>query len=152
MIINKSVEEAVVVCLMLAVQEGHVPVGSSSLSKAMGVSDSYLKKTLRKLVVAGLVDSATGKVGGFTLARKPEHITVGDVFRAIEGDAFRFKGSTSAERVFTDCTNLPRAEMRTSELLEAAGTAFLAELDAHPITELLREGCWIEGTRDWRAD
>lgn len=152
MIINKSVEEAVVVCLMLAVQEDHMPVGSSALSKAMGVSDSYLKKTLRKLVVAGIVDSATGKVGGFMLAHNPESITVGDIFRAIEGDAFRFKGSPSAERVFNDCINLPKAERYTSQLLEKAGTAFLSELDSHVITELLADGCWINGTRDWRTN
>lgn len=149
MILNKSVEEATVVCLMLAVQEGHVPVGSRPLSTAMGVSDSYLKKTLRKLVVAGLVDSAPGKAGGFTLARHAEDITLGNVFRAMEGDAFRFKGSSTAERVFNDCTNLPRAEQRLSGFLEEAGAAFLAELDRHSITELLRDGCWQEGTRNW---
>lgn len=150
MIINRSFEEAVIVCLMLAVQEGHAPVGSHALSAAMGVSDSYLKKTLRKLTVAGIVCSAAGREGGFTLSRPADQITVGDVFRALEGDAFRFKGSPAAERVFSDCTNLPSAELRTATLMAEAGDAFLSVLDAHPLTELLREDCWIEGTRDWR--
>lgn len=150
MVVNKSIEEAVVVCLMLAVQQDHVPVGSSSLSDAMNVSDSYLKKTLRKLVVAGLVNSVAGKEGGFTLARSAEQITVGDVFRAMEGDAFRFKGSSLAKHAFMGCPNLPTAEIKTSALISEAGDAFLAKLDEHPLSELLRTGTWINGARDWR--
>lgn len=151
MVINKSVEDAIVVSLMLAVQKDHVPVGSSSLSKVMCVSDSYLKKTLRRLVVAGLVASTAGKDGGYSLSRDAQDITLGDVYRAMEGDAFTFKGCESAERAFIDCSNLPDAEKKTSRLIEEAGRAFLNELDKHKITELLKEGCWVQGTRDWNS-
>nr|WEJ76209.1 hypothetical protein M8286_08715 [Streptococcus suis] len=42
--INKSVEQAVYVLIILALQEDHRPVKSHVLSQVLQVSDSYLKK------------------------------------------------------------------------------------------------------------
>lgn len=67
--INQSFEQGVVCLLMLSLQKDGRAVGSETLSELMGVSDSYLKKTLRKLVLAGLVESRAGRDGGFALAR-----------------------------------------------------------------------------------
>lgn len=51
--ISKSLEQATFVLLMLALQKEHWPIKSIVFSQRLGVSDSYLKKVLRKLVVAG---------------------------------------------------------------------------------------------------
>ena len=61
--INQSFEQGVVCLLMLSLQKDGRAVGSETLSELMGVSDSYLKKTLRKLVLAGLVESRAGRDG-----------------------------------------------------------------------------------------
>ena len=59
--INKSTEQGIIVLLMLGLQKDGQPVDSQSLSTVMGVSDSYLKKTLRKLTIAGLITSSAGR-------------------------------------------------------------------------------------------
>ena len=44
------------------------------LSKMLDVSDSYLKKVTRQLVVAGLITSKASKLGGFILNKKMNDI------------------------------------------------------------------------------
>lgn len=58
----------------------------SEIARTQNVSTSYLAKVFQKLGRAGLVTAVRGKRGGYTLARRPEAITVGDVVRAMEAD------------------------------------------------------------------
>ena len=85
--IKGSLEQAVCILLVIAHTKGHAPVKSYTLSERLGLSDSYLKKIMRQLVVAGLVDSEAGKKGGFVLKRAPKNISLLDVFEAIESTA-----------------------------------------------------------------
>lgn len=52
--------QSLVVLVMLALQKGGLPVKSYLLSNRLEVSESYLKKTMRKLVVAGIVEAIEG--------------------------------------------------------------------------------------------
>ena len=54
MIINQCVEQGIYVVLILSLEKDHRPLRSSELSTILSVSDSYLKKILRKLVWAGI--------------------------------------------------------------------------------------------------
>ena len=66
--INKSMEQAVYVIAILALQEGHTSVKSHIISEILRVSDSYLKKILIKLSKAGLIQSNASKTGGISSA------------------------------------------------------------------------------------
>ena len=44
--VNKSVEQAIYVLVILALQKDHAPIKSRVLSQIQQVSDSYLKKIL----------------------------------------------------------------------------------------------------------
>lgn len=44
--VNKSVEQAIYVLVILALQKDHAPIKSRVLSQILQVSDSYLKKIL----------------------------------------------------------------------------------------------------------
>lgn len=57
------------------------------IAEAEGLSCAYVQQLMATLKTAGFVASHRGKVGGFTLARAPETITVADVLRATEGEA-----------------------------------------------------------------
>lgn len=133
MVINKSVEEGIVVLLMLALQEGHTPIGSQTLSSIMGVSDSYLKKTLRKLVVSGLVKSTPGRDGGFALARPVNAITIGDAFRALDIDGVPYKSSGIAHTVFEN----REPACRLAPIFIQGCEAFRKILDSHTLEELV---------------
>ncbi len=70
----QSIEQGIYVVLMLALQKNHEPIKSYTMSQILDVSDSYLKKILRKLVIAGLINSNASKDGGFTLAKSVRDI------------------------------------------------------------------------------
>jgi Rrf2 family protein len=55
------------------------------LAETVGTSSNYLVQILIELKGAGLVDSVRGKHGGYRLAKAPEEITLGMVWRASEG-------------------------------------------------------------------
>lgn len=55
------------------------------LAARLDLPGPYLAKILQTLAQAGILESVRGPRGGFRLALPPEDITVGDVFRALEG-------------------------------------------------------------------
>jgi Rrf2 family iron-sulfur cluster assembly transcriptional regulator len=58
------------------------------ISQAEGVSPAYAAKILRVLRKGGFVKAERGKEGGYTLARRPEEIAIGDVMDALGGRLF----------------------------------------------------------------
>jgi Rrf2 family cysteine metabolism transcriptional repressor len=57
----------------------------NEIAKFGDMPKKFLEQILLTLVRGGLVKSKRGAGGGFTLAKPPEGITVGDVIRLIEG-------------------------------------------------------------------
>ncbi len=70
----------------LARRYGDGPVSLSEIARAQGISQGYLEQVAAALRRAGLLISQRGAAGGYTLAREPQAITVGDVIRVLEGD------------------------------------------------------------------
>ena len=91
----------------------------------MGVSDSYLKKIIRQLVVAGLISSEAGKKGGVSLKMPPEKITLLDIFEAIEGKEPFAKATGLVERVFLNELKEVK-EQKQAMILEAFNQAELS--------------------------
>ena len=48
----------------------------------------FLGKIFQTLVRAGLLKSSKGPGGGFALARKPDEISLYDIYRAVDGDTY----------------------------------------------------------------
>ncbi len=69
----------------LAVKYGNGPISASSLAGMQGISLPYLEQLIASLRRAKLIESVRGVQGGYTLAREPSSITVGEVLRALEG-------------------------------------------------------------------
>ena len=59
-------------------------VRARELAEASDIPVHYVSKLLRRLVVAGLLDSRKGHGGGFALAKEPEEISFLDVLRAVD--------------------------------------------------------------------
>ena len=77
--------------LILSLEKDRRPLRSTELSAILSVSDSYLKKILRKLVLADIITSSRGKDGGFQLARSVEEISMYDIYAALEGEKCELK-------------------------------------------------------------
>ena len=70
----------------LAVYAESEPVSLAAVAERQSISISYLEQLIAKLKKAGIVLSTRGAQGGYTLAKLPEEISVGDILRALEGD------------------------------------------------------------------
>ena len=75
--------------LALMAATGDEPVKSESVALSVNTNPVVIRRILCALAQARLVTSQTGAAGGSRLARKPNQITLLDVYRAVEkGDAF----------------------------------------------------------------
>lgn len=76
-----------------------IPEGESmtipEISRAEGLSVPNVAKLMRLLRMGGMVQSERGQSGGYTLARKPEEVTVAEVLDLLGG---RFFSSRFCER------------------------------------------------------
>ncbi|MGI6154117.1 MAG: RrF2 family transcriptional regulator [Christensenellaceae bacterium] len=70
----------------IALTGEEAPVSISSVAGRQNISESYLEQLVGKLKKNGLLKSARGAGGGYTLARRTDEISVGDILRALEGD------------------------------------------------------------------
>ena len=71
-----------------------------NLAKILDVSDSYLKKITRQLVVSGIITSKASKRGGFVLDKKMKDISLLDIFDAIEGKEKFIETTHLVDKVF----------------------------------------------------
>ena len=66
----------------IASREGTVT--SQALAKSVNTNAAFLKRILAKLSKASLIRTSPGKSGGCELARKAKHITLLDVYAAVD--------------------------------------------------------------------
>jgi len=71
--------------LDLAVHNKEDKVALKSIAERQGLSESYLEQLFAVLKKARLVESVRGAQGGYSLAKSPEKITVGQILKALEG-------------------------------------------------------------------
>ncbi len=120
--LKNSVEQAICLLIMIAHSDEKTPLKSYDISKSLGVSDSYLKKIIRQLVVAGLITSEAGKKGGVSLKKSPDKITLLDIFEAIEGKEPFARATGLVERVFLNELKEVK-EQKQAMILEAFNQA-----------------------------
>lgn len=97
------------------------------------ISRSQMMKVANILTQRGFVRAVRGRGGGFTLARGPAEINMGDVARKLEGEfavveCFRAKGRCPIDSV-----------CRLKPVLTRAVDAFLGELDSATLADIVRE-------------
>lgn len=71
---------------MVGLAEAHPErVTTTALAERFAMPRKFLESAFADLRRAALVNSQRGAVGGYTLRRNPEQITIGEVLRAIDG-------------------------------------------------------------------
>ena len=100
------------------------------LAAVVGTSPNYLVQILIELKAAGLVSSVRGKGGGYRLAKVPQKITLGDVWRAVDGEMLDSPALTDdqcapvlreAWKGLKETVNTAADELTFAQLLEASG-------------------------------
>jgi Rrf2 family protein len=69
----------------LAREFGNGPLALSSIAHDSAVPAAYLEQLLGTLRRSGLITSTRGAHGGYALARSPEEMLVGEIYRSLEG-------------------------------------------------------------------
>ena len=83
---------------------GHAPVCSSVVAQSVNTNPVVIRRLMRDLERAQLVNSATGRAGGFTLNREPAKITLADIYRAVEDEGtFRLHKTDPQSRCPVGC-------------------------------------------------
>jgi len=72
--------------MVLLASTAQSPLNKFQIAEAESISPAYVQQLMMALRMAGLVKSHRGRLGGFSLARPPGTITVGDVLKAVEGE------------------------------------------------------------------
>ncbi len=85
-----STQEEYGLRIMIQVARHHAIGGLTipQISELEGLTESNVAKLTRLLRLAGYLDSTRGQEGGYTLAKAPEQIRVGDVLSALGGKLF----------------------------------------------------------------
>jgi Rrf2 family protein len=148
---KSGVEQAICILIMLATQIDQRPIKSAILSKRLSVSDSYLKKVMRSLVVSGLVDSESGKDGGFKLKLTPEEITMLHIYEAIEGTHSFVRPTNLAEKVFLRAEKIKDKKKEVLAVFFDAEQQFKARLQKYTLDSLLVEDSDRVDTVDWES-
>lgn len=98
--ISARTEYAIRALLMLAEsaksaqssQSAGVPVSVDTLARRQTLPRKFLEAILADLRRAGIVVSQRGPAGGYTLSRSADQISLGDIFRAVDGPLAEVRG------------------------------------------------------------
>ena len=69
----------------LALHYNEGPISLKAISERQNISVRYLENIMTSLVAKGIINSTRGKKGGFTLARPPKEVLLGEIIAAVEG-------------------------------------------------------------------
>ena len=89
--ISARIEYALRALCTLAARAGE-PLTAEELAEAQGLPVRFLRAILNDLRRVGIVTSQRGNEGGYKLARPASEITIGDVFRRLEGPLAEVRG------------------------------------------------------------
>lgn len=108
-------------------------VRKSDVATLIAASENHLAQVVNQLGQTGFITTLRGRHGGFILARSPDEISIGALFRAVEGELPFIECATSD-------THCPlKGICRVSGHLARAVEAFYATLDPVTLQDLI--GC-----------
>ena len=84
--LSSKTHYGLIACHVLATNYPDNLVSASLLEKQIAVSGKYIEKIMRMLTNRNIVVATRGANGGYTLARAPKNITIGEIVRALEDD------------------------------------------------------------------
>ena len=83
--------------LAIALQPDAERMSIRTISATTQISDHYLEQIFTLLKRGKIIKSLRGNQGGYTLAKQPGNLTVGDVLRATEGPLSPVRCTSSAD-------------------------------------------------------
>lgn len=104
--LGKAPAYAILAVLDISRNQSGGPVQGRLIAEHHGIPAEYLLKVLQLLVKAKVLESETGRRGGFTMRRSPSDTTILELIEAVEGP---LEGSVSLGAQFPDKHPLNKA-------------------------------------------
>ena len=124
--------------LALGRRYGEGPVRMAAIAAEEKIPLKFLETILLDLKGNGLLESKTGKRGGYLLSRPPSTITVGSLIRFMEGPLAPLPcASERAYRPCEECTDVEGCGTRI--IMRQVRDAIAEVLDRTTLAELLRQ-------------
>ena len=120
--------------LMFAALHSPDRVTVDEVAEAFAISRHHLVKIVHELGCKGYLDTHRGVGGGFTLARSPQDIHLGDIVRLGEETETVI---TCADNTNQRCRLLPACRLKG--VLDEAAAAFFDVLDAYTLADLVEQ-------------
>ncbi len=99
-------------CLVQLGREAGASLTIAELAQREGISVPNVAKIMRGLRKGGLVKSTRGQAGGYTLARAPEAISIGEVLARLGGRIFDAEFCERHAGIESLCMNLGDCSIR----------------------------------------
>lgn len=151
--LTNATEQAIAIIAILATQDEEMPASSKAIYQKLSVSQSYVKKLLRKLVVSKIIEGVSGNNGGFYIEKNLREISLLDIVEAIEGPFHSFPHIGVLERAFSDFTEIAQNGNETiTEVFTHADIAWDEELRNVTVQDVLSDVFKNYGEiprRDW---
>src|SRR5580698_4530696 len=122
----------------LSADDARGPVLIADLSDRENIPHKFLEAILLELKNAGLLKSKKGKGGGYSLARSPDRITMGEVIRIIDGPLAPIP--CVSERAFVRCEEcVDETTCGTRQVMKKVRDAIAAILDGTTLADVQTE-------------
>jgi Rrf2 family protein len=89
---SKRVSYGILAAIDLAIHAKDAPIQAKAISRRQGIPLRFLEQVLHTMKNTGLVESHRGAQGGYLLSRKPENLSLAEVFESLEGPVFHRSG------------------------------------------------------------
>lgn len=110
------------------------PVTSNAIAAMVGVHPVHVRRVMGALREAGLVESQSGPMGGWELARDPEAITLYDIYLALEPELPFELPARSPDACCRFAPNLPQA---LADAMDTAKRALQQHLQSVSLDQIL---------------
>ncbi|MDE4134875.1 Rrf2 family transcriptional regulator [Phaeobacter sp. QD34_3] len=111
---------------------------TADIAKLCNSSTNHTAHVVQRLQAEGYVSTLRGRAGGIRLARRPDQISIGEMFRLFEGEipiAECFDPETNGCPLTTAC--------RLRSYIQKALDAFYHELDMVTLHDLVQGNCGL---------
>jgi Rrf2 family protein len=143
-------EYALRALLMLARHYGEGVVRIQTISDQQNIPKKFLEQILNDLKTLGAVESRRGAVGGYRLARPPQHITLASVVRHIDGALAPV--SCVSDRAYERCTCPDEALCPIRQVMKEVREAVVKIMERTTLADLCDRARRLEQSRPASAD
>lgn len=136
--LTSQVRYAVLAVFDMAYHDIGTPRQARTISSRQGIPLRYLEQIFQRLVRGGILRSKRGRRGGYSLARPPARLSIGDIVMATEGSFEGLLGGGGDSRL-RRTTSVPATSRGNEEVWSAVVGRVTEVLETLTIEDLVRE-------------